>query len=110
MSWLEGQLVRAFSKLHIPDGEDTTSLGKVGLLLDTANSLLKDGRNLGGRGLGVGGVGSESVDGCGCGISSLRRKELAEARKSHDQMSSDNGDKQLEKAHWMTRMTIQLLN
>lgn len=81
MSWLEGQLVRALSKLHIPDGEDTTSLSKVGLLLDTANSLLKDGRNLGGRGLGVGGVGSDSVDGCGCGISSLRRKRVSRSPK-----------------------------
>jgi hypothetical protein len=28
--------------LGIPDGEDTTGLGKTGLLLDAANSLLKD--------------------------------------------------------------------
>lgn len=61
------------AEIHIPDGKDTASLSETGLLLDTANSLLEDRRNLGGRSLGVGGVGSGSVDGCDrCGISDLR--------------------------------------
>lgn len=59
----------------IPDGENAASLGKASLLLDTADPLLEDGRDLGGRGLRVGGVGAGlyrgSVDHCGCGISSL---------------------------------------
>lgn len=59
----------------IPDGEDAASLGKASLLLDTADPLLEDGRDLGGRRLRVGGVGAGlyrgSVDHCRCGISSL---------------------------------------
>lgn len=57
--------------LHIPNRQDTTGLSETSLLLDTADSLLEDGRDLSGRGLGVGSVGSDGVDGSGCGISSL---------------------------------------
>lgn len=42
----------------VTDGEDTAGLSEVGLLLDTADALLEDGRNLSGGGLGVGGIGS----------------------------------------------------
>lgn len=57
--------------IHIPDGKDTASLSETGLLLDTTDSLLEDGRDLSGSSLGVGGVVSGSVDGGGCGISDL---------------------------------------
>lgn len=37
--------------VDVPDGEDTAGLGETGLLLDTADSLLEDGRDLSGGGL-----------------------------------------------------------
>lgn len=75
----------------VPDGEDATGLGKASLLLDTANPLLENGRNLGRRGLRVGGVGAGlyrgSVENRGCGISSLcggrEKSRLAEVRIGH---------------------------
>ena len=56
---------------NVPDGEDAAGLSEVGLLLDTTDSLLEDGRDLGGSGLGVG-VGA-GLDGGNyrCGISLL---------------------------------------
>lgn len=81
-------------EIHIPDGEDTASLSETGLLLNTTNSLLEDGRNLSRSGLGVGGVESGGVDGGGCGISDLVVKnKLAEARKSPRLVSGDSGPK-----------------
>lgn len=62
---------------NVPDGEDTTGLGEVGLLLDTTDSLLEDGRDLSRGGLGLGeGAG---LDGSGCGIS-LWTDQLANRR------------------------------
>jgi len=66
----------------ITDGEDTASLSETGLLLNTTNSLLEDGRNLSRSGLGVGGVESGGVDGGGCGISD--RGDPASSRDSAD--------------------------
>jgi hypothetical protein len=54
----------------ITNRQDTASLSKTGLLLDTTDSLLEDRRDLSGRGLCVGSVGADSVDGGRCGISS----------------------------------------
>lgn len=60
---------------NVPDGEDAASLGKASFLLDTANPLLEDGRNLSRRRLRVGSVGTGlyrgSVEDRRCGISSL---------------------------------------
>ncbi len=54
---------------NVPDGEDAASLGKAGLLLDTADPLLENGRDLGRRGLRIGEcAGLEGRDD-GCGIS-----------------------------------------
>lgn len=54
---------------NVPDRQDATSLGKAGLLLDAADSLLEDGRDLGRRSLRLGGVcAGDGRDG-GCGIS-----------------------------------------
>lgn len=39
---------------NIPDRQDATSLGETRLLLDAADALLEDGRDLGGSGLGIG--------------------------------------------------------
>lgn len=57
----------------IPDGKNTSSLGKTGLLLYTADPLLKDGGNLGGLSLSFGSVASDllrgvEVGGCGSGL------------------------------------------
>ena len=98
-------------EIHIPDGKNTTSLSEVGLLLDTTNSLLEDGRDLGGSSLGIGGVESGGVDGGGCGISELVVKnKLAEVRKSPRQVDSDSGPKQLKKAESKVEKAIQLIN
>jgi len=98
-------------EIHIPDGEDTASLSETGLLLNTTNSLLEDGRNLSRSGLGVGGVESGGVDGGGCGISELVVKnKLAEVRKSPRQIDSDSGPKQLKKAESQVQKAIQLIN
>ena len=40
----------------IPDGKDTSSLGKTSFLLNTTDSLLEDRGDLSGRGLGLGGI------------------------------------------------------
>lgn len=37
--------------VDVPDGKDTAGLGETRLLLDTTDSLLKDGRDLSGGGL-----------------------------------------------------------
>ena len=59
----------------VPDGEDAASLGKASFLLDTADPLLEDGRNLGRRRLRVGSVGAGlyrgSIEHCGSGVASL---------------------------------------
>lgn len=63
--------IESITQKNVPDGEDTAGLGEVGLLMDTTDSLLEDGRDLGGSGLGVG-VGA-GLDGGNyrCGISLL---------------------------------------
>lgn len=45
---------------NVPDGKNTTSLLEVALLLHTSDALLKDGRDLGGGGLSIGGVGADT--------------------------------------------------
>jgi hypothetical protein len=41
---------------RVPNREDTTSLGQAGLLGDTADPLLEDGRDFGRGGLALGGI------------------------------------------------------
>lgn len=52
----------------VPDGENTSGLGKTGLFLDTTDPLLEDGGDLGRRGLCVGGIGADGavVERSGC--------------------------------------------
>lgn len=57
--------------LLIPDGKDTASLGQASLLLHTADPLLEDGGDLGGRGLCIGGIGAFDGVGYGGGYSLL---------------------------------------
>ena len=38
---------------HLPDGQNATGLGKAGLFLNTANSLLENGRDLRWSSLGL---------------------------------------------------------
>lgn len=52
----------------VPDGEDTTGLGEGVLLLDAADALLEDGRDLGGRGLCIGSVGAGGGERRGAGL------------------------------------------
>jgi|SRR3569833_2858807 len=70
----------------VPNRENATRLGKIGLLLDTADSLLEDGRHLGRGCLGVGGVGAGlyrgSVESCGCGISGLQGKKKTQVSRN----------------------------
>lgn len=44
------------SLYSVPDREHTASLGQAGLLSDTADSLLEDGRDFGRGGLALGGI------------------------------------------------------
>lgn len=44
-------MVDAKVVVDIPDGKDATGLGEVGLLLDTTDPLLEDGRDLSGGSL-----------------------------------------------------------
>ena len=63
---------------NVPNRQDAASLGEVGLLLDTTDSLFEDGRDLGGGGLCVGeSAGLDGRDG-GCGISLNGAVSLAE--------------------------------
>lgn len=63
-------------KGDVPDGKDTSSLSKASFLLNTTDSLLKDGGNLGGSGLGLRCVRTNllggSVDGPGNSRASLQ--------------------------------------
>ena len=60
---------QAGSCLNIPDRQDATSLGETRLLLDAADTLLEDGGDLGGSGLGIG-VGACLYGGDGGGSAS----------------------------------------
>lgn len=74
--------------IDIPDGEDTASLGQVGLLRDTADSLLEDGGDLGGRGLGLSVGSGLDVEGGGCGISGLRKTKTLTLAESAARVDS----------------------
>ena len=66
----------------VPDREDTTGLSDVDLLLDTTDSLLEEGRDLGGRGLGLSSVVTDLLGGDGGdGSASL---DAAEFCQSHN--------------------------
>jgi len=64
----------------IPDGENTSGLGKTGLLLYAADPLLEDGRHLGRGGLRVGGIGSHLLRGVKDG---RRRSGLLRQYRQH---------------------------
>lgn len=68
---------QGFVFLHIPDGKHTAGLSEVVLLLNTTDTLLENGRDLGGRGLGFGvGTGLDRADN-GCGISLGGKKQVS---------------------------------
>ena len=54
---------------NVPDRQDAASLGKAGLLLDAADSLLENGRDLGRGGLRFGVCAGLERRDDGCGIS-----------------------------------------
>ena len=62
----------ALGVIDVPDRENTTGLGETSLLLDTTDTLLEDGRDLGGGSLGLGGVGANLLRGTGDGTGSSR--------------------------------------
>lgn len=59
-------------RIDIPDRQNTTGLGKTGLLLNTTNTLLKDGRDLGGSSLGLSSVGADLLSGTRDGTGNSR--------------------------------------
>jgi hypothetical protein len=68
-------MMAAMAHEGVPDGKNATSLGKVVLLLDAADPLLKDGGDLGGGGLSLGGVRAD-------GVGERRGAGLMEAKSS----------------------------
>lgn len=79
--------------LGIPDGENTSSLGKAVLLLHATDPLLENGGDLGGSGLRIGSIASHllggGVEGDGCGAGLLREKSVsAWLRKRAPNLSS----------------------
>jgi hypothetical protein len=73
---------------HVPDGEDTASLSETRLLLNTTDSLLEDGRDLGGGSLSLSSVGTDLLgstsEGAGNGGAGLRgRKNLLTSEQGH---------------------------
>jgi hypothetical protein len=71
----------------IPNGENTSGLGKTGLLLHAADPLFEDGRHLGRGGLRVGGIGSHLLRGVedgrrGSGLSRQNHQHSARRRSS----------------------------
>lgn len=67
----------AQGEVDIPDGENTTGLSETSLLRDTTDALLKDGRDLSGLGLGLGGVGANAVERTGSSRADLEAKNLS---------------------------------
>lgn len=59
-------------RIDVPNGQNATSLGETSLLLDTTDALLQDGGDLGGLGLGLGGVGANLLRGTGEGAGNSR--------------------------------------
>lgn len=64
---------------NVPDGKDTSSLSKTGFLLNTTDSLLEDGRDLGGRSLGLSGIGTDLLGGSREGAGNSRANLMTEA-------------------------------
>lgn len=68
----------------IPDGENTSGLGKAGLFLHAADPLLENRGHLGRGGLRVGGIGSHllrGVEGGRCGSGLLQQNHQQSARR-----------------------------
>ena len=59
-------------RIDVPDRQNTTSLSETSLLLDTTNTLLKDGRDLGRGGLGLSGVRANLLSSTGDGAGNSR--------------------------------------
>jgi hypothetical protein len=70
----------------VTDGKDTSSLGKARFLLDTTDSLLKDGRDFGGRSLGLSSVSTDLLGGSreGAGNSRANRGDPASGSGSRN--------------------------
>ena len=56
----------------VPNGQNATGLSETSLLLNTTDALLQDGGDLGGLGLGLGGVGTDLLGGTGEGAGNSR--------------------------------------
>jgi hypothetical protein len=61
-----------FLFFDVPNGQNATGLSETSLLLDTTDALLQDGGDLGGLGLGLGGVGANLLGGTGEGAGNSR--------------------------------------
>ncbi len=60
------------SGIDVPDRQNTTGLGETSLLLNTTDTLLQDGRDLGGLSLGLSGVRTDLLGGTGEGAGDSR--------------------------------------
>lgn len=58
--------------MDIPDRQNTTGLSETSFLLNTTDTLLQDGGDLGGLSLGLSGVGTDLVGGTGEGAGDSR--------------------------------------
>lgn len=78
----------------VPDREDTTGLSDIGLLLHTTDSLLEEGRDLGGRGLGLSSVVTDLLGGDGGdGSASLDAAEFCQYHNRPTKNVSKRGRK-----------------
>ena len=62
--------------MDVPNGQNATGLSETSLLLNTTDALLQDGGDLGGLGLGLGGVGTDLLGGTGEGAGDSRANLL----------------------------------
>jgi hypothetical protein len=67
--------------LDVPNGQNATGLSETSLLLNTTDALLQDGGDLGGLGLGLGGVGTDLLGGTGEGAGNSRADLKREREK-----------------------------
>lgn len=84
--------MEAIAHCGVPDRKHTSSLGEAVLLLHAADPLLQDGRDLGWRGLRVGGIVSDGAgEGRGAGLVVRKNRQYlvsAEGSSPSSQRSS----------------------
>lgn len=82
----------SFHGIDVPDRQNTAGLGETSLLLNTTDTLLQDGRDLGGLGLGLGGVGTDLLRGTGEGAGDSRANLERDEKLVSDGLMERRGD------------------